>query len=128
MTPTTLKHFEDEKARNENRPLETFRLSPQCCVFETNLASNTFELITSKKVLHLAGATAKISEEWIRTLRRVITQSQVTQGPLLDRARERWGHFVDGQLTGQDFYQAHDAWALVRSSAPDHNPPLLTLT
>ena len=72
---------------------------------QTNLAANAFELVTSKKVLHVAGTSSKLSEEWIRTLRRIITQSQVTQGPLLDRVRERWGSSVDGQLSGADFYQ-----------------------
>jgi hypothetical protein len=44
-----------QKAFEANMPLETSRLSPQCCVFETNLAANAFH----KKVLHMAGASAK---------------------------------------------------------------------
>lgn len=50
LTGTTLKHYEDIKAKNENRPIETFRITPQCCVFETNLMDHAFELVTSKKV------------------------------------------------------------------------------
>ena len=76
--------------------VETFRISPQCCVFETNLAPHAFELVTSKKVLHLAGSSAETSEAWIRMLRRLITESQVIQGPLLDRVLERWGTHADG--------------------------------
>ena len=105
LTSTTLKHYSSEKDFHDGKPLESFRLNPQCCVFETNLMANAFELVTGKKVLHMAGASAKISEDWIRTLRRIITQSQVTQGPLLDRVRERWGGSVDGQLAGSDFYK-----------------------
>ena len=105
LTSTTLKHFEDERACKAGTPLETFRLNPQCCVFETNLATNAFELVTSKKVLLMAAASAAVAEEWIRTLRRIITQSQVTQGPLLDLVRERWGSSMDGALSGPDFYE-----------------------
>jgi hypothetical protein len=104
LTTTTMKIYDDEKAFTEQRPIESFRLNPQCCVFETNLAANAFELVTAKKVLHMASADAKVSEEWIRTLRRLITQSQVTQGPLLDRCKDRWGNTSDGALSGPDFY------------------------
>ena len=61
MIRPTLLHFEDQKAKDENRPLETFRVTPQCCVFETNLRDHAFELVTSKKVLHMAAASAPAS-------------------------------------------------------------------
>ena len=109
LTSTTLKHFESEsscKAKGATA-IETFRLNPQCCVFETKMEgmSNSFELVTPKRVLHLAAANEAVAEEWIRTLRRIITQSQVTQGPLLDVVRERWACNMDGTLSGPDFYE-----------------------
>lgn len=104
LTTTTLKIYESEKDFLNKNAIESFRLNPQCCVFETNLAANAFELVTAKKVLHMSSADAKVSEEWIRTLRRLITASQVTQGPLLDRCKDRWGSTADGALTGPDFY------------------------
>ena len=138
LTSTTLKHYESEsscKAKNATA-IETFRLNPQCCVFETKMEgmSNSFELVTSKRVLHLAAANEAVAEDWIRTLRRIITQSQVTQGPLLDVVRERWACNMDGTLTGPDFYdvkfetkqplglvlERSCEWAMVRlSNNPD---------
>ncbi len=108
LTSNSLKRYESEAAKEERRPIETFRISPQCCVFETNLAANAFELVTSKKVLHVAGPSAEVSETWIRSLRRLITESQVIQGPLLDRVLERWGAPADGNLgEASDFYQVN---------------------
>lgn len=115
LTSTTLKRYEDSTAKQEARPTETFRISTQCCVFETNLAAHAFEIVTSKKVLHLAGQSSEESEVWIRTLRRVITESQVIQGPLLDRVFERWGNHVDGRIHDlPDFYE-------VKSTCPNRD-------
>ena len=44
LTATTLRHYENEQARAEGRPIETFRLNPQCCVFEVNSAQDSRSL------------------------------------------------------------------------------------
>ena len=113
LTSTTLNQYESEssyKANNANA-IETFRLNPQYFAFETKTKSmsNSFELVTSRRVLHLAAANKAVVEEWIRTLRRVIGESQFTQDPLLDVVRERWACNVDGILSGPDFYEVRYA-------------------
>lgn len=39
--------------RHHSQPLQTYRISPGCSVFETNLCLHSFEVVVSSRVLHL---------------------------------------------------------------------------
>ncbi|CAM9589859.1 unnamed protein product, partial [Chrysoparadoxa australica] len=40
--------------------MQSYRITPSCSVFETNLKVTSFELVTASKVLHLQGATYEV--------------------------------------------------------------------
>ena len=56
--------------------MDMYEIHPNCSVFETNLALYAFELVTSKKVLHVMSDSRESTSAWIRAIRASITNSQ----------------------------------------------------
>ena len=67
--------------------IDMYEIHPNCGVFETNLGHYTFELVTSKKVLHVMSDSRESTSAWIHAIRASIANSQPeADDPLLAAA------------------------------------------
>lgn len=67
--------------------MDVHDIHPSCSVFETNLGLYAFELVTSKRVLHLMSDSREGTAAWIHAIRASIANSQPENNdPLLQAA------------------------------------------
>jgi hypothetical protein len=67
--------------------IDLYEIHPNCSVFETNLGHYAFELVTSKKVLHVMSDSRESTSAWIHAIRASIANSQPeADDPLLASA------------------------------------------
>lgn len=67
--------------------IDLYEIHPNCSVFETNLGHYAFELVTSKKVLHVMSDSRESTNSWIQAIRGAIANSSPEEDdPLLNAA------------------------------------------
>ena len=67
--------------------VDMYEIHPNCSVFETNLGLYAFELVTSKKVLHVMSDSRESTSAWIHAIRASIANSQPEENdPLIQVA------------------------------------------
>eukprot|EP00602_Paraphysomonas_sp_CaronLab_P002567 CAMPEP_0185019052 /NCGR_PEP_ID=MMETSP1103-20130426/1667_1 /TAXON_ID=36769 /ORGANISM="Paraphysomonas bandaiensis, Strain Caron Lab Isolate" /LENGTH=968 /DNA_ID=CAMNT_0027549131 /DNA_START=36 /DNA_END=2942 /DNA_ORIENTATION=- len=67
--------------------IDLYEIHPNCSVFETNLGHYAFELVTSKKVLHVMSDSRESTSAWIHAIRSSIANSEPeNDDPLLQAA------------------------------------------
>eukprot|EP00602_Paraphysomonas_sp_CaronLab_P002046 CAMPEP_0185025022 /NCGR_PEP_ID=MMETSP1103-20130426/8142_1 /TAXON_ID=36769 /ORGANISM="Paraphysomonas bandaiensis, Strain Caron Lab Isolate" /LENGTH=1076 /DNA_ID=CAMNT_0027558133 /DNA_START=70 /DNA_END=3300 /DNA_ORIENTATION=- len=70
--------------------VDMYDIHPNCSVFETNLGLYAFELVTSKKVLHVMSDSRESTSAWIHAIRASIANSQPEENdPLINAALNR---------------------------------------
>jgi PH domain len=106
----------------------SFKITPNCSVFETNLGAYTFELVTSKRVLHMKAGNSQTMMNWITHLRDAIQKSILdTNDPLFQAAMLLIDDdefydvtFTEKKPLGVVFERAGE-WAIVKSSTVPEN-------
>jgi hypothetical protein len=89
LTATELLVME-KNAENQMVVIDMYEIHPNCSVFETNLGHYAFELVTSKKVLHVMSDSRESTAAWIHAIRTSIANSQPeVDDPLLQAALVR---------------------------------------
>jgi hypothetical protein len=89
LTATELLVME-KNSENQMVVIDLYEIHPNCSVFETNLGHYAFELVTSKKVLHVMSDSRESTAAWINAIRTSIANSQPeTDDPLLQAALVR---------------------------------------
>ena len=114
---------EPEDATNA-RIMGEYSISPNCSVFETNLGTSTFELVTAKKVLHVQAPTPTELVEWVEAVREAIARSFLdTTDPLFQQSMICIDddvfytvHFTEKRPLGVVFERSGD-WAIIKSSS-----------
>jgi len=118
LTTSALYMAEDEYSQDA---LAVYPLNPTCSVFETNLKSHAFELVTTQQALHIQGSSPDETSLWITELRKVISKSKVsTKDPLLAGAlrhelQKYDVHFETKKPLGIVLERSRE-WALVKLS------------
>lgn len=90
--------IDEETSEQTNECVISFTLSPSCSVFGTNLGENTFELVTTSKVLHACASSMGEMEEWIIAIRQAINES------ILDTSDELFQQALL-KIDNDDFYE-----------------------
>jgi hypothetical protein len=72
---TTSEFLVTQRSGDEMVVVELLDVRPNCSVFETNLGSHAFEVVTPKKVLHLACDTREAVAAWMDAIRSAIANS-----------------------------------------------------
>eukprot|EP00604_Paraphysomonas_vestita_P002618 CAMPEP_0174818500 /NCGR_PEP_ID=MMETSP1107-20130205/1172_1 /TAXON_ID=36770 /ORGANISM="Paraphysomonas vestita, Strain GFlagA" /LENGTH=1084 /DNA_ID=CAMNT_0016030393 /DNA_START=1357 /DNA_END=4611 /DNA_ORIENTATION=- len=86
LTPTELLVMEKNND-GQMEVIDLYEIHPNCSVFETNLGHYAFELVTSKKVLHVMSDSRESTAAWIHAIRTSIANSQPeVDDPLLQAA------------------------------------------
>jgi len=106
-----------------NAQVTEIQITPNCSVFETNLGSHSFELVSSKRVVHLMADSSDITNEWIDAIRAVISNSYLdTTDPIFQQALFRIDEdyfyeieFPEKKPLGLVFERSND-WAIVKHS------------
>jgi hypothetical protein len=89
LTATELLVME-KNPENQMVVIDLYEIHPNCSVFETNLGHYAFELVTSKKVLHVMSDSRESTAAWIHAIRTSIANSQPEiDDPLLQAALVR---------------------------------------
>eukprot|EP00602_Paraphysomonas_sp_CaronLab_P006782 CAMPEP_0185017452 /NCGR_PEP_ID=MMETSP1103-20130426/406_1 /TAXON_ID=36769 /ORGANISM="Paraphysomonas bandaiensis, Strain Caron Lab Isolate" /LENGTH=972 /DNA_ID=CAMNT_0027546873 /DNA_START=174 /DNA_END=3092 /DNA_ORIENTATION=+ len=77
----------EKNAEGQMEVIDLYEIHPNCSVFETNLGHYAFELVTSKKVLHVMSDSRESTSAWIHAIRSSIANSQPeSDDPLLQAA------------------------------------------
>lgn len=77
----------EKNSEGQMEVIDLYEIHPNCSVFETNLGHYAFELVTSKKVLHVMSDSRESTAAWIHAIRSSIANSQPeTDDPLLQAA------------------------------------------
>lgn len=72
--------------------VEVVELDPSCSVFETNLGSHAFELVTPKKILHFISESHEATVAWIDSVKSVIQTCELNlNDPFIRAMSERIG-------------------------------------
>lgn len=80
----------EKNTENQMVVIDMYEIHPSCSVFETNLGHYAFELVTSKKVLHVMSDSRESTAAWIHAIRSSIANSQPeVDDPLLQAALVR---------------------------------------
>ena len=61
-------------------------MTPDCSVRETKIKEFAFELVTSRKIVHVCATSKGDMDEWIRKIRQVISESEIDRSDALLRA------------------------------------------
>jgi hypothetical protein len=112
--------------KNEEGQMEVIDvhdIHPNCSVFETNLGLYAFELVTSKRVLHLMSDSREGTAAWIHAIRTSIANSQPENNdPLLQAAMAKLEEdvfyevcFVEDKPLGVVLERSGE-WAVVKLS------------
>lgn len=105
--------------------LNVFLLDPSCSVSPTTVHSSTsFELVTSRKVLHLAAQGAEECRRWVMEIRNVISRSTgLNSDPLLTAAKRikmsEYSVTYHTKRTLNIVLERAAEWALVKSRLVD---------
>ena len=77
----------EKNSEGQMEVIDMYEIHPNCSVFETNLGHYAFELVTSKKVLHVMSDSRESTSAWIHAIRASIANSQPeADDPLLAAA------------------------------------------
>jgi hypothetical protein len=105
-----------------------FKITPNCSVFETNLGTNTFELVTAKKVLHVQAKAPTETTSWIEAIREAISRSYLdTNDPLFQHAMLKIDDDVFYKVAFNEkkplgvVFERTAEWAVIKTSANQAN-------
>ena len=123
LTDTVLFIIDSLEKDDLNAQVTEILITPNCSVFETNLGTHSFEIVSAKRVAHFMADTAELSNEWIDAIRAVIANSYLdTNDPIYQQALFRIDEdyyyeieFLEKKPLGLVFERAND-WAIVKHS------------
>lgn len=131
LTESELVVVNHAAAENE-KIVDTLRITSNSCVFETNLGPHAFELVTPTKVLHaMPRSDPSLAPQWIAAIKGVIGRAYLdTNDPLLQSAILQIDddEFLTITITekkplGITFERANE-WAIVKSTKGEGGIPI----
>ena len=109
------------------KEVDRLELQVTSSVFETTLGTNTFEIVTTNKILHLSALSMELTTTWIQRLREVIAKCDpvpndlIFKEALLRQPGETYEvKFLDHKPLGIVLERSGE-WALVKVAKSDAN-------
>lgn len=120
----------DQSSGGSAQLIESYSMTSNSGVFETNIGENSFELVTPSKVLHVLPTSAEEGAAWMSVMREVISQCRLDiSDPLLQSAMLRIDddEFItitvaEKKPLGITFERAGE-WALVKVAKEEAGVP-----